>query len=457
MIFPLRAGSRLARLVLALLLVVSAGSALRAQVVETPEPFDAAGRVIAITPAMAAALHLGPPAWRITGDYQDARLYRLGNEGWVIVVNRRNGVVERYSITPEDREWLRERTERLPPSVQEQLREGLDRAARTAAAETRNNAFVRDQTILGLTVYAPSFATAVTNNAASGVAAYLLVAGGSFFAASSLARDLPISTAQQHLSTHTGLHGALAGWGIAYALDGSSDATGAAIFLGGIGGTAAGLYLGQQATVYEVSAASFAADAMALMAFGALEAINDDMDSRTEVGAVVAAGLLGYPLGLTYARRAPYNVTTGDVWTLWTTGAIGALLASAPIQEDPDDREVAALLTAGFAAGLVAGDRFLVRRLDHRRDAGVMVGLGATAGALMGAGLYALIDTDIHNPGVLRGIAAVGGIAGLFATEYYLAPRVDARRGASIDLMPGNAALAAAGVQGTHPVVRIRF
>ena len=82
------------RLLVALLALCLAAPRLHAQAVETPEPFDSAGRVTVITPSLAAALELRPPAWRIAGDYVGARLYRLGDDSFVIAVERRTGTVE---------------------------------------------------------------------------------------------------------------------------------------------------------------------------------------------------------------------------------------------------------------------------------------------------------------------------------------------------------------------------
>jgi len=94
------------RFLLALLLLVAPAAA--AQVVETPQPFDSAGRLMAITPAIAARLQLGPPAWRVVGDYTEARLYSIGGDAYVLVVTRRDGSLERYSVTGSDRAYLLE-------------------------------------------------------------------------------------------------------------------------------------------------------------------------------------------------------------------------------------------------------------------------------------------------------------------------------------------------------------
>src|ERR687890_120443 len=89
------AAGRCLRFAVALAVALGAApAALRAQeAVERPEPFDSAGRVRVITPTAAARLMLGPPAWRITGDYREARLYSSA-EGYVIAVTRRDGTIE---------------------------------------------------------------------------------------------------------------------------------------------------------------------------------------------------------------------------------------------------------------------------------------------------------------------------------------------------------------------------
>lgn len=451
----------LKRLLLALCLATAPAFSLGAQVVETPEAFDAAGRVMAITPRMAADLQLLPPAWRITGDYNDARLFRLGNEGYVLVVTRRNGTVERYSLTLEDREYLRQRTANLPPAVEEQLRDGLARAGRSVVEQTRNNSFIRNQTILGLTVYGPAFAAAISNEAAGRSAGYLLVAGGTFFAASSIARDFEITRAQERLSTHAAITGALAGWGAMYALDASGDGTAAGIFVGGLGGTAAGLIAGRNMTEGEVAAATFGSWASALTAAGAFAAFNDDDgdNSRGIIAGIVGAGLAGYPAGQLYARNAGYNVTPGDVWTLWATGFLGANLVAVPlVDSDVHDNTASAIVTAGFVAGVIAGDRFIVRRFDYQRGDGILLVVGTGAGALMGSGLYALVDREGRNDQLSSGLAVLGGAAGLALSHYFLSPVDDADRfGDRIRFTPSGAALAAAGVPGTHPILSLTF
>jgi uncharacterized membrane protein YebE (DUF533 family) len=403
-----------------------------AQVVENPIAFDSAGRVTEITPTIAAQLRLVPPAWRITGDYTSARLFQLADASYVIVVTRRNGVVERYPITREDREYLKARTGEVPSTVEEQLRGGLRAVGATVDRETRN-AFVRNQTLLGLVVYAPSFAYAVTNDPPGRVATYLLVAGGTFFGAASLTREVNVTKPMNNLATVGALSGGLAGWGTAYALDASQDATGALVFVSSLAGTAAGLYFGQRMSEAQVTAANFGAWASALTAGGIVEAAHlrdNGLSSRAAIGTMTAAGLVGYPLGVWYTRSRTYSVTSGDVYALLATGATGAALASAFVAEENDDVLQWLTATGGWVAGLVAGDRFLVRRYDHTRSEGTLLAAGALAGGLMGAGTAVLLDRHDTNQSLLNGLISAGALAGIALTEYYQQPRPDAVRGA---------------------------
>ena len=103
---------------------------------------------------------------------------------YILTVARRSGVVERYTLSAADRDAIRVDRVTASPEV----------------IEPRNdarNAFIRNQTLLGLVVYAPAFAGAVGDNGAGYTAAYLVVAGGSFFAASEISRRISISTAAE--------------------------------------------------------------------------------------------------------------------------------------------------------------------------------------------------------------------------------------------------------------------
>ncbi|HET7458064.1 MAG TPA: hypothetical protein VFJ74_10440 [Gemmatimonadaceae bacterium] len=439
-----------------------------AQVVETPVAFDSAGRVTALTPGAAARLELRPPAWRVTGDFTDARLFRLSDSAYVMVVTRRNGAVERYSLTREDRDYLLAKTANLPPgfesAVTGAVTGGVGRAARAVGAATRSSAFIRDQSILGVVAYGPSFAAAVTNNDAARVATWLIVAGGTFFGASEIARDYTIAPAQTTLSTHGGLHGALGGGALAYALGAGHDGVAAGAFVGGIGGAAGGLVAGRRLTVGQARAAGFGADVTALASLGALGLAgafdSDNVPPRARAAIIAGAGLVGYPLGARYASSSTFNVTPGDVSVLAVTTTLGTALGGAFVvdRDHPSDRTVALALTTGGIAGLAVGDHFFVRRFDHSDGDAGLLSLGAGAGALIGLGTSVLLDRSGKRGALALSLGTVGSIGGLAVAERYTSAKLDERRSAvRINFTPSGLALAAVGVRGSFPVLGVEF
>ena len=462
-------------------LAVAIATRAGAQVVEAPQPFDSAGHVDVVTPRIAARLELSPPAWRITGDYIGARLYALGGSGYAIVVERRDGAVERYAITATDREYLRTRTSTLPAGFAEEMGRvgtGLGAVRQKITNAARSDAFVLNQGVLAAVVYGPAFAYAMSNQTAGRVAAYVLGSAGTFYAATQIARNRDITPQQNMLATLSAVHGAGAGLGLAYAAHGNSNVQGAAAFVGGVGGTLAAVTFGPSLTTSEVAGAAFGADATLLTAFlitRAGHARAEDYPTRGEAGVLALGVLGGYPLGFEYARRAAYNVTPGDIGAMWTTGAVGGLaagtIAHAIVRNGSTpqgtsayrDRHQTAVNTAaagGFIAGLVAGDLLLVRRFDHTPEQAAMLGLGAAGGALVGAGAYTLFHPARENGAVAPYVAAtIGAVGGLALAEALMPRGGDAgHQGAMrVRIDPMGLVLAAGRAPGMHSLVQATF
>jgi hypothetical protein len=445
-------------LVGALLLFVARLS--QAQVVERPVPFDSAGQVFVMTPFIAGRAALQAPWWPVSGDFTQARLYTVNDSSYVLTVARRSGVVERYTLSATDRDAIRAIVSRLPREVTE---------PRTDA----RNAFVRNQTFLGILVYGPSFAGAFGDNAAGATAGYLVVAGGSFFAASEISRRMTISRAQSDLSTNAGRNGALAGWATTYLFHAGDRGQYAGAFVGGLTGATLGVRIARHMSEADAIGAGFGSNIGALIAWGTTEAIKGEstctssvagsgctgrISDRTEVAMILASGIIGYPLGVLYPRNARYNVTPGDIQTLYATTGLGILAGVTLLPESPKTSTAYAVATAGGVIGLIAGDRFLVQRFDHKRSEGSRATLGTYAGALMGAGVAAIIDTDLNSPQLVFGLATVGGLAGLVVSERYVDAAPDAgRRGARISFNPASILSIAARTPGNHSLINVRF
>jgi hypothetical protein len=451
------------RLILSGALALSAAPSLRAQIVERPVPFDNSGQVMVMTPYIADRAALRAPWWPVSGEFTEARLYTVNDSSYVLTVGRRGGVVERYTLSATDRDAIRAIVSRLPREV-------------IASRNDARNAFIRGQTLLGISVYGPTFAGAIGDNTGGYTAAYLVVAGGSFFAASEISRRMFISKAQADLSINMGFNGSLTGWAITYLADAPDKGQSAGAFIGGITGTAIGLRAARNMTEADAVATGFGSDIGALIAFGTMETLRGNrectfdpntltetctrrrLSNRSEVAVVLASGLLGYPIGLLYPRNSRYNVTAGDVEVLPTTAMLGAGAGISLLNRHASYSHFAAAATIGGVIGMMAGDRFLVQRYDHDRDDADRLSLGTAAGALMGAGIAALGSSTRNNPHVIGGLAVGGGLAGLIITERYLHPSRDAGRPRfSLTFNPASIALTAARTSGNHSLINVRF
>ena len=446
----------------ALLLVPAAR--MSAQIVERPVPFDSAGLVTVMTPFLAEKAALRPPWWPVSGDFTEARLYTANDSTYVLAVARRTGVVERYALSATDRDAIRAVVSRLPRGV-------------IVARNDARNAFVTKQTILGLIAYGPTFAGSISDNSAAATAGYLVVAGGTFFAASEIARRNTISRAQSDLAFNMGHNGALAGWATMYVIGATNRAQSGGAFVGGLAGATLGVAVARNMTEADAIGAAFGSDIGALIGWGTMEAIKGrrtctvspdpipivnctrGLSARTEVTAILASGILGYPLGVLYPRNARYNVTPGDIQTLWGTTMLGMATSGALfIGRNSSARTVAASLTAGGVVGIIAGDRFLVQRYDHSRTDGGRVVLGTLAGALMGAGIAIIPNTNNPDPHLVLGLAAAGGLIGIIATERYLDPSADAGRPRiRVTFNPAGIVGLATRASGNHSLLNVRF
>lgn len=443
-------------------LLVVAASSMAAQVVERPVAFDNAGNVTVMTPYIAQRAALRAPWWPVTGDFREARLFTVNDSSYVLAVSRPSGVVERYTLSAADRDAIRAIVSKLPPDV-------------IAARNDARNAFIKNQTILGLLAYGPAFAGAIADNGAGATAGYLVVAGGTFFAASEISRRTFISRPQSDLAFNMGHNGALAGWATMYAFGADDRAQAAGAFVGGLTGTGLALSIARHMTEADAVGAAFGSDAGALIGWGVAEAIRGSekcslsptdgfpictrsLSDKAEVLMILGSGIVGYPFGVLYRRNARYHVTPGDIETLWGTSLLGMSVAGAFLGDHSSGRAVASTLTAGGVLGIIAGDRFIVQRFDHSRTDGGRVVLGTVAGGLMGAGIAALINNDNPGPHLVLGLASVGGLAGLIATESYLDPAADAGpQRFRVTFNPTGLALAAARTPGNHSLINVRF
>lgn len=452
-------------------LAMAATAPAGAQVVETPVPFDSAGKVRTVTTGLARRLQLVAPGWPVTSEFERVRLYRTSTGEYVLVAENREGALQRWPLSAAEGDALRSR-------VSTALREsthGLGTQT-TVVSEPAGNSFVRRQASLGTMLYGPAAAVMVAgqgdDNGSTAGAAYLFVAGGTFFAAMARRQaSPPVTTAQNNLSTWGALHGGALGGAAAYMTKAGGQGAAGMILAGSLGGTVLGLAAARDMTDAESAASSFAATSAALATLGVAGTagmFDDGGSPRAGVGLASAALVGGHVLGPRYPRRADYVVTAGDVRSLWVPGVIGAMAGLLPFVESDsgNGNVVAAAMTAGFVGGVIAGDRFLVKPYDHSTSDAVLLATGATAGWLVAGGLTTLAragDTAALGAGV------TGATLGAIWTESLLRKspgrqEQDAQRGArdtqrrvGVTVDPAGLIFAAARAPGRFSLVRMTF
>ncbi|MBX3134201.1 MAG: hypothetical protein KF689_12540 [Gemmatimonadaceae bacterium] len=343
--------------------------------------------------------------------------------------------------------------------------------ARTGGVTSREmrSAFVRTQLVLGLAAYGPAFAVMLGDEPATRVAAYMVMAGGSFFAASELARQVEVTPARQVLSSRMAWRGTINGLLLGNAASMPQREVAALTLIGGLSGTAAGLMIGGGLTEGEAVAAVVGHDLVAASAyaltwvFDPKEGDGEGLSYSARIAIPLVLGWGGYALGRSWAGNAAYEVTAGDAMLLWLGAGIGMTGASTfLVGQSPSTPVVAGSLLAGGLVGVWGADRLLVRKYDHSRSEGLLLASGAGAGALMGIGLGVLISGEAdRNAAPTMAFATMGAIGGAWLTSRYAQPALDERRryeyGSRIQLNPAGAVAVAAKAPGIHPLLRITF
>jgi hypothetical protein len=331
------------------------------------------------------------------------------------------------------------------------------------------NAYVRTQLGLGLGSYGPAFAVMLSSEPATRIAGWMLMSGASFFAASEITRQVNITPARHVLSTRMGARGSLNFLLLGNAWQLPEGEIGALTLIGGLGGSAAGLWIGSGLTEGEAVASVVAHDMVAASAYAATwmidpregDAAGLSLSARLAIPMVLGWG--GYAIGRAWAGNAPYEVTAGDATLLWLGAGIGAAAAATTIVEgDPAPQTVAGTLLAGGLLGVWGADRTLVRRFDHSRGQGALVATGAGAGALMGIGFGVLVSGDARrNSAPTVAFGTMGAMAGAWLSERYAQPVRDAGRrlevGSRIHFSPGGIMAAATRTPGQHSILRLTF
>jgi hypothetical protein len=331
------------------------------------------------------------------------------------------------------------------------------------------NAYVRGQLGLGLVSYGPALAVMLGTEPATRIAGYMLMAGASFFAANEVTRQMNVTPARHVLSTRMGARGSLNFVLLGNAWQLPEGEIGALTLIGGLGGSAAGLWMGGGLTEGEAVASVVGHDLVAASTYAVTWMVDpregdaDGLSRSARLAIPMVLGWGGYAIGRSWAGNALYEVTAGDAMLLWLGAGIGSAAAATTIVEsDPQTQTIAGVLLAGGLIGVWGADRYFVRTFDHTRGEGALVATGAGAGALMGIGLGVLISGDAErNSAPTMAFGTMGAMAGAWLTERYAQPARDEGRryevGSRVQFSPAGAVAAMTRAPGVHPILRITF
>ena len=451
---------------LALLISLSVAIApATAQVTETPVPFDSAGRIVSVNMPLATRLALTPPAWPVSGDFNEARLYRTSTGSHTLAVTRPSGATDRYPLDQSQTEALRGAFSR-----------GIGQAGRVVAEEAANfiaeparGPFVRDQMLLATIIYGPSLAT-LTDDPSIGSGVYMLSVGGTFFSLNDFARRRTITTSQNSLTTD----GALRGWAAmglaahAFGANLSEDGTAITALIGGIGGSMVGYDRGRRLTNSEAHSSMTGSTLLAGAVLGSATTLGiiGEEDDRLASAAVLTGGIAGYVLGPLYPRLSGYTITAGDVSLVRLGAILGTAAAVTPLVgfDEVDMKVAAGVATAGWVGGTIIADRIAAKQFNHSASDSRMVYLGALGGALMGGALPLMTQStdELFAMSAITGGAILGSIVTQRAMNpvreglVMRSPSSDANS-ARIELKPEGLLLAAMGQRGKHTLLRVRF
>lgn len=432
---------------------------LRAQTIETPIAFDSAHRVFAITPGMAERLALQSPAWLVSGEFREVRLYSVSpGDGYTLVVHRPSGTFERFALSLSERTTL---GNAIDAAMSVAGRPSAEIAA-DMVSEPAGNAFARRLTILSAIAYGPLAASLADNGPGAG-ALYLLTTGLTYFVSYGAAQSNKFTRAQSDLAGDLGLAGGGAGLLLGYAATGEGGKAVRATGLGGaLIGTVAGASLAKRYSDAEAHGAIMGVEAGAAAGVAAASLAN--ADGRSVAFASVLGGAVGYPVGVWYPRHAGYSLTAGDVEAIGTSALIGSLWAAATLGTDPGAARVGATLGLGYLGGAFVGERVIARSFNLTQTQANVLKVGALAGGLIGLAIPTLADEQSLP---LQAVTAAGGATLGMAALAASFPR-STRVGSSlrstrqvgsfgVSISPASAFAAATGVAGRHSLVRLSF
>ncbi len=315
--------------------------------------------------------------------------------------------------------------------------------------QSGRSALLLGNTLMGLSYYGPTMIGMLDlNDYKLNIATYMLTAGLGYIIPYTTTKKTPVTRAQASMMFHGQTRGILHGMATAFIIDSDyyndnhehynddgldyygSNYEGqkndrriryAFGTLFSVGEGIAGFHLAKkwdfgrgEASIFQLGGdvgASYgllASDVLGLYEDGTPQTV------QTAFGVSLLSSAAGYYFGKKFADKHEY--TLGDAIALRTTIFTGALVSITLVDYFSDEYESSKPYTVGTILGSAIGGYLGMRHLrnkDLSTGQGILIGLGTTAGCLIGLGFGALImPENADGPDILLTGASLGAIGG---------------------------------------------
>ncbi len=371
-------------------------------------PLDSAGRVLRLSGETVDRLDLLPEYRGLS----ELRLFRNPDSTYSLDIEyTQDGRTARLSIpmSTVDGDAWRLRTAQLLTRKPAAL--AFDQEGRTR--------FLVGMAGLSIGLYSWSLPVILDADGSGAVGVGLAMGAGSYFFASAVTANRPLTDGMATLALQGGYRGSVDGLMLASLIDPDMDVQGVVAIA--TGASVAELYAGYVIARDNAFTRGRAATIATYGNFGlgiglgaGIVAESDPFDDAGGAAWLLGGSAIGYGLGAYLSAESNYS--TGDVDVVTTTGLLGAAVPACVLvaTRSEDERVFAGAMSLGSMVGLGLAHVYL-RDRDYSASQGYYVYGGTLAGGLIGAGLGFLLAPD-DTPEPVIAVATLLGSASGFAT-----------------------------------------
>lgn len=393
-------------------LIIFAGFVTRNYSLEFSVPLDEEGKIEIIDSELNKKLGL----FKGYGNFEHARLFQVSDTSFVLEIYYRSKgklVKDRINISEE-------RVKELRHSVSGIIRV---QAPGVVLNQEGRAKLIMGSLALSLTYYGWAIpAILEADEGKSGLALYMLTAGGGFFVPFSLTAKESVTEASATLYIYGGTLGIAHGCFLPQLLLGSETEARLVIASGMVGSileSVGGFQYANRSNMDAGTAEVIGVGGVFGMGWGVggahLFNFFEESNERKAAGIILLGSGMGLLTGKLLSEQQTY--TTGDANVLEAIGILGAYapLAIVDIIGKDNEKVFIGASMVGSVIGLGIGNR-LVQGKDFSTGQGRIITAGEFAGGLFGLGCAFIVSSDDDNSELFLASSSIGAVIGFWAT-----------------------------------------